>query len=58
MLSTKEVMAKYVGLGENKVKNSIGKTILLAIIAGFFIALAGVGANMIEIGRASCRERV
>ncbi len=45
MLSTKEVMAKYVGLGENKVKNSIGKTILLAIIAGFFIALAGVGAN-------------
>ena len=45
MLSTKEVMAKYVGLGENKVKNSIGKTILLAVIAGFFIALAGVGAN-------------
>ena len=45
MLSTKEVMEKYVSLGENKVNTPFLKTLLLAVIAGFFIALAGVGAN-------------
>ena len=45
MLTTKEVISNYVNLGVTKTKNSTVNLLLLSVVAGFFIALAGVAAN-------------
>lgn len=45
MLTTKEVISNYVNLGVTKAKNSTANLLLLSVVAGFFIALAGVAAN-------------
>lgn len=44
MLSTKEVAQNYVKIGEAKAKQSISNLIILGILAGFFISVAGTGA--------------
>ncbi len=45
MNSPAEVAKNYVGIGTNKVNTPIVKMFFLAILAGAFIALAGVGAT-------------
>lgn len=45
MLKPNQIAETYLSVGEAKVKQSILKTFLLAIMAGAFIAFAGVGAT-------------
>ena len=45
LYSPKEVAANYINIGKAKVAQSIGKLLILGILAGMFIALAGVGAS-------------
>lgn len=44
MITTKEVAQNYNNIGVGKVKQTTANTFVLAIIAGFFIAVAGTGA--------------
>lgn len=44
MFTTKEVAQNYVSIGEKKAKQSASKLLVLGILAGFFIAVAGTGA--------------
>jgi len=46
MNSPKEIAQNYVAIGAAKTKLSIGKMLVLAILAGMFIAVAGVGATI------------
>ena len=46
MNSPKEIAVAYCAAGEAKTKLPVVKTFILAIFAGFFIALAGVGATI------------
>jgi len=45
MFSPAEVAKNYIGIGKGKATNGFGKLLVLAILAGAFIALAGVGAT-------------
>ncbi len=45
MNSPMEIARSYPEIGKAKASMSLGKTLLLAILAGMFIALAGVGAT-------------
>ena len=45
LYSPKEIAANYINIGKAKAAQSIGKLLVLGILAGAFIALAGVGAN-------------
>ncbi len=45
MLKPNQIAETYLSVGEAKVKQSVIKTFLLAIMAGAFIAFAGVGAT-------------
>lgn len=45
MNSPSEISNNYVAIGEGKARLSTSKTILLSILAGMFIAIAGVGAT-------------
>lgn len=45
MNSPAEVAANYINIGTGKVKLTIGKMLLLGIMAGAFIALAGAGSS-------------
>jgi formate transporter len=49
MNSPKEVLDSYCAAGVTKAKRSIGRTFILAIFAGMFIALAGVGATIAPV---------
>ena len=53
-----EVAKNYIATGKGKVSTPVPKMFLLAVLAGVFIAMGGIGATTAEIGRASCRERV
>ncbi|MDR0862192.1 MAG: formate/nitrite transporter family protein [Oscillospiraceae bacterium] len=53
MFSPKEVAQNYIATGIAKTKNPISKMLLLAILAGMFIALAGVGATIGSVTIAS-----
>ena len=46
MNSPKEVAQNYVQIGVGKTKLSVGRMLVLGILAGMFIALAGVGATV------------
>jgi len=46
MNSPKEIAQNYVATGAAKTKLSIGRMLVLAILAGMFIAVAGVGATI------------
>lgn len=41
------MLEKYIEIGTNKVKNKVFKTYVLAILAGAFIALAGVASTIV-----------
>ncbi|NLO47952.1 MAG: formate/nitrite transporter family protein [Clostridiales bacterium] len=45
MNSPAEIAKNYLSTGESKCKNAVSKMIVLAIFAGMFIAIAGVGAT-------------
>ena len=47
--SPAEVAKNYVGIGAGKTKLSLGKMLLLAILAGMFIAFAGVGSQVVAV---------
>jgi len=49
MLSPAEILEKWIATGKAKAGNSIGKLFVLAIFAGVFIALAGVGATIASV---------
>ncbi|MDR0446549.1 MAG: formate/nitrite transporter family protein [Oscillospiraceae bacterium] len=46
MNSPKEVAQNYLAIGESKTKLSAGRALVLAILAGMFIGLAGAGATI------------
>ncbi len=45
-----QIAENYITIGKGKTELPIIKTLLLAILAGFFIALAGVGATVAGVG--------
>lgn len=45
MLTPSEIAHSFLTVGENKAKLPTGKMFLLAVLAGMFIALAGIGAT-------------
>ena len=49
MNSPKEVAQNYINIGVGKMKLKASKMLLLAILAGMFIALAGVGATIASV---------
>lgn len=49
MYSPAEIAKNYIAIGESKAKNPVLKTIILAVFAGIFIALAAVGATVIGV---------
>ncbi len=49
MNSPAEIARNYISTGETKCKNSVSKMIVLAIFAGMFIAVAGVGATVAAV---------
>ena len=49
MNSPAEVAKNYVGIGAGKTKLPFGKMLLLAILAGMFIAFAGVGSQVVAV---------
>jgi len=53
MNSPKEVAQNYIQTGLAKINNSIPKTFVLAILAGAFIAAAGVGSTLASVTIAS-----
>ena len=48
MNSPKEIAQNYIAIGVAKTRNPVSKTLLLGILAGMFIALAGVGATIVQ----------
>lgn len=48
MLSSKEISEKWVGITKTKSSLPFGKCFLLAVLAGLYIALAGLGATLIQ----------
>ncbi len=44
-----EVAENYIAVGKSKVNTPIGKMILLAVLAGAFIAMAGVGSTTVAV---------
>ncbi len=44
-----EIAENYVATGKSKVNTTVGKMIALAILAGAFIALAGVGSTTVSV---------
>lgn len=44
MNSPAQIAKNYVAIGENKANLSVGKTLMLAFLAGMFIGIAGIGA--------------
>ncbi len=48
MNSPAEVAKNYIGIGKGKVNTPIAKMFVLAILAGMFIGLAGVGATTVS----------
>lgn len=53
MNSPAQIAEKYAGIAEKKVAMSFGKTLVLAILAGAFIALAGIGCTISPVTVAS-----
>jgi formate/nitrite transporter FocA (FNT family) len=49
MNSPAEIAKNYISTGESKCRNTISKMIILAIFAGMFIAIAGVGATVAAV---------
>lgn len=49
LFSPAEVAKNYVNIGKGKVNNSISKTFLLGILAGAFIAMAGISCTTIAV---------
>ncbi|MDR0905941.1 MAG: formate/nitrite transporter family protein [Oscillospiraceae bacterium] len=49
MNSPKEVAQNYIAIGVGKTKLSAGRMLVLAILAGMFIALAGVGSTIASV---------
>ena len=49
MNSPAEVAKNYIGIGKGKVNTPIGKMFVLAILAGAFIAFAGVAATTVSV---------
>jgi len=49
MNSPKEIAQNYVGIGVTKTTYPVGKMLVLGILAGMFIALAGVGATIAPV---------
>jgi len=47
--SPAEVAENYIAIGKDKVKLPAGKMIMLAVLAGVFIALAGVGSTTVAV---------
>jgi len=60
MNSPAEVAKNYISIGKAKTTNSIGKLLILGILAGAFIAFAGVGATTaaVSIEKASVAKFV
>ena len=50
MLTPKQTAEKFITIGQNKTQTGALKTLLLGILAGMFIALAGVGSTMASAG--------
>ena len=48
MNTPKEIAYNYVAIGAAKTKNSVIKTLILGIMAGMFVALASVGATIVQ----------
>ena len=53
MNSPKEIAQNYIATGTAKTKYSVSKMLILGILAGMFIALAGVGATIAPVSIAS-----
>jgi len=49
MNSPAEVAKNYLAIGKAKTQNSLSKLLILSILAGAFIALAGVGATTVSV---------
>ena len=47
--TTKEIATNYVTVGVGKCKLPVGKTIVLGILAGMFIGLAGLGSTTVAV---------
>lgn len=45
MLSPQEISEKFIDIGKGKADLCLHKALLLAVLAGMYIALATVGAN-------------
>jgi len=50
MNSPKEIAQNYIQIGVGKINSSVAKTFVLAILAGAFIAAAGVGSMLASVG--------
>lgn len=50
LFSPAEIAKNYITIGKNKVNTPIDKMFLLAVIAGAFIALGGVGSSTAAVG--------
>lgn len=48
MLSSKEIYQKWLGITDTKSSLPFGKCFLLAVLAGLYIAIAGIGATLIQ----------
>ncbi|MDR0838014.1 MAG: formate/nitrite transporter family protein [Oscillospiraceae bacterium] len=53
MNSPKEVAQNYIAIGVGKTKLSVGRMLALSLLAGMFIALAGVGSTIASVTVAS-----
>ena len=50
LFSPAQIAENYVSIGKSKVNTAIPKMFLLAVMAGVFIALGGVGATTAAVG--------
>lgn len=46
MITSKDILKNYISIGEGKSKLPIGRATVLSVLAGMFIALAGIGASV------------
>ena len=50
LFSPAEIAKNYINIGKGKVNTPIPKMLLMAVMAGTFIALGGVGATTAAVG--------
>ena len=58
MITPKQIANNYLQIGTNKTETSLAKTFVLAIMAGIFIALAGVASSVASLGLDTSLARI